>query len=117
MRGKYHRLQTRVMARRSSSDALLAAGFEQGGRRSIPRTDGGGGRLSSGILKADDSDRSQAHLRDPPDAAATSRKSDPPVLRARLPTIPFGTGDRRGIRSFFPGDRRYPGYRGEEAGA
>jgi len=29
----------------------------------------------------------------------------------------FGTGDRRGVRSFFPGDRRYPGCRGEEAGA
>ena len=51
------------------------------------------------------------------DANILFSESDPPVLRAGLPTIPFGCGDRRGIRSFFPGDHRYPGYCGEEAGA
>src|SRR5580698_166659 len=73
--------------------------------------------VKSANLKGSDPDGSKSHIRDSTDAAAAARKSDPPVLRAGLPTIAFGTGDRRGVRSFFPGDRRYPGCRGEEAGA
>jgi hypothetical protein len=47
----------------------------------------------------------------------TAGKSDPPVLRAGLPTTPFGCGDRRGVRSLFPSVRRYPVCRAEKAGA
>src|SRR5580658_906975 len=76
-----------------------------------------GSEVKSANLKGSDPDGSTSHIRDSTDAAAAARKSDPPVLRAGLPTIPFGFRNRRGIRSFFPGDRRYPGCRGEEAGA
>ena len=69
------------------------------------------------MLKGSDPDRSKSHIRDPTDAAATARKSDPPVLRAGLPTTPFGFRNRTGVRGFFPGDRRYPGCGGEQAGA
>src|ERR1017187_3297228 len=69
------------------------------------------------MLKGSDPDRSKSHIRDPTDAAATARESDPPVLRAGLPTTPFGFRNRTGVRGFFPGDRRYPGCGGEQAGA
>jgi hypothetical protein len=36
--------------------------------------------------------KSKSHLRDPPDAEATARESHPSVLRAGLPTTPFGFG-------------------------
>src|ERR1039457_2106983 len=54
------------------------------------------------MLKGSDPDRSKSHIRDPTDAAATARKSDPPVLRAGLPTTPFGFRNRTGVRGFFP---------------
>ena len=57
------------------------------------------GGYQPGMLKGSGPDGSKAHLRDPPDAAATPGKSDPPVLRAGLPTTPFGCRDANIFRA------------------